>query len=70
MAIFAFIGIILLGLGFSALASLALGWVFMILVGIIHAEWLPGVPTIGYWWAVLWAVLIRVCTTADYTAEK
>jgi drug/metabolite transporter (DMT)-like permease len=29
------------------------GLFFMLAVGIAHAEWLPQLPTIGYWWAVL-----------------
>jgi hypothetical protein len=28
-------------------------WLFMLLVGVVHAEWLPMVPTIGFWSAVL-----------------
>lgn len=30
-------------------------WFFMLAVGVIHAEWWPAVPTIGYWWA--WVIL-------------
>lgn len=29
------------------------GFLLMIAVGIIHAHWIPQLPTIGYWWAVL-----------------
>lgn len=29
------------------------GWLFMVAVGVIHAEWWPAVPTIGYWWSTL-----------------
>jgi len=53
------IGVILLGLVVSAAGSLAFGWVFMLLVGVVHAEWLPALPTIGYWLAVLITFLIR-----------
>jgi hypothetical protein len=35
------------------------GWFFMLGVGVIRAEWLPQVPTLGYWWAVLIAYLLR-----------
>jgi hypothetical protein len=27
------------------------GWMLMLTVGIVHSEWIPQVPTIGYWWA-------------------
>lgn len=36
-----------------ALEVLFRGWVLMLGVGIVHAEWLPQLPTIGYWVAVL-----------------
>lgn len=29
------------------------GFLLMLAVGIIHAHWIPQLPTIGYWWAVL-----------------
>ena len=29
------------------------GWMLMLAVGIAHAEWVPGLPTIGYWWSCL-----------------
>jgi hypothetical protein len=28
------------------------GWIFMLTVGVVHGEWLPMMPTIGYWSAV------------------
>jgi len=34
------------------------GWVLMLGVGFIHAAWLPGLPTIGYWNAVLLMFII------------
>jgi hypothetical protein len=43
----------------SALASLLGGWMFMLAIGVAHHEWLPGLPTIGYWWAALLTWLIR-----------
>jgi len=55
---------ILLILGHIALsagAAMGLGWIFMLTVGVIHAEWLPMLPTIGYWWAVIIIGLIRLC---------
>jgi Na+-driven multidrug efflux pump len=43
----------------SAVVSLLGGWMFMLAVGVAHHEWLPGLPTVGYWWAVLITWLIR-----------
>lgn len=48
--------VILLAIG--ALLILVQGWLFMLVVGVVHHEWLPGVPAIGYWWAVLISFLI------------
>lgn len=28
------------------------GWLLMLTVGVIHGEWLPMMPTLGYWSAV------------------
>jgi hypothetical protein len=50
---------LVLGLLLSALFSLAAGWALMLAVGVIHHEWIPQCPTIGYWWAVLLAMLLR-----------
>lgn len=35
------------------LGSFLKGWLFMLAVGIAHLHWLPQLPTIGFWWAVL-----------------
>lgn len=35
------------------------GMTFMFAVGVVHHEWWPAVPTIGYWWSVLLVYLIR-----------
>lgn len=35
------------------------GWFFMLIVGAIHAEWIPQLPTIGYWWSVLIVAVLR-----------
>jgi hypothetical protein len=40
--------------------SLFAGLWFMLAVGVIHHEWIAQCPTIGYWWAVLVAYLLRV----------
>jgi hypothetical protein len=52
----AFLKALLLGLLNSALG----GFWFMLAVGVIHHEWLPELPTLGYWWSVLIAYLLRV----------
>lgn len=35
------------------IASLLNGWLLMLAVGVIHMHWIPALPTVGYWWAVL-----------------
>lgn len=42
------------------LALLPVGaWYVMLAVGIAHHEWLPMLPTLGYWWALILVVLLR-----------
>ena len=40
---------------------------FMLAVGVIHHEWIAQCPTIGYWWAVLLASLLRSAFAAVST---
>jgi hypothetical protein len=35
------------------------GWMLMLSVGIAHLNWLPQLPTIGYWVAVLLVALMK-----------
>lgn len=35
------------------------GWLFMLAVGIVHHEWIPACPTIGFWWSLVLVVLLR-----------
>ena len=42
------------------------GWLFMLAVGMAHHEWVPPLPTIGFWWAYLLVLLIAI-TFAIYT---
>lgn len=51
--------IILMSFILSLFYSLLGGWFLMLAVGIIHHEWIPTCPTIGYGWAVLLAMCIR-----------
>lgn len=37
----------------SIVATFVGGWVTMLTVGIVHHEWLPEVPTLGYWPSLL-----------------
>lgn len=39
--------------------SLFAGLWMMLAVGVVHHEWIVQCPTIGYWWAVLLAYLLR-----------
>lgn len=39
---------IMLALVIIAAGTLIGGWLFMLTVGVIHCEWLPMMPTIGY----------------------
>lgn len=34
------------------------GWMLTLAVGVTHHEWLPSMPTLGYWWAVVIVVLL------------
>lgn len=35
-----------------AVGAMIGGWLLMLTVGVIHGEWLPMMPTLGYWSAV------------------
>jgi hypothetical protein len=43
--------------------TVSAGWEFMLLVGVVHHEWIPACPTIGFWWSVLIAFLARTSLT-------
>jgi hypothetical protein len=45
------------------------GFVFMIGVGALHG-WIPAVPTIGYWTAVLVAYAVSVLSPLGSSASK
>lgn len=51
--------ILLGGLALAALMSFFYGLILMLTVGIVHDHWIPSVPTIGYWAAVVVAYTIR-----------
>jgi len=55
----------------SAIGAFSGGWMLMLAVGIAHAHWLPALPTIGYWWAVLIVTLMRgVFSRTPVTKDK
>lgn len=39
------------------------GLYLMLAVGVVHHEWWPAVPTLGFWWAVLIVSLLRPALT-------
>lgn len=47
-------------LAFLAIIAITIpiaSWLFMIIIGVIHAEWITACPTIGYGWALVLGVL-------------
>ncbi|MCX5066951.1 hypothetical protein OOJ91_13950 [Micromonospora lupini] len=54
----------------SVLLSLLGGWALMLAVGIARAEWLPALPTIGYWPAVLLSALLRSALTNPASTKE
>jgi hypothetical protein len=43
----------------KAFADAVAAWMFMLAVGVAHAEWIRELPTLGFWWALLMVVLVR-----------
>lgn len=52
--------VLFLTLVMNALYCLFAGWMFMLVVQIIHDHWISNCPTIGYRWAVVVVALIRL----------
>jgi hypothetical protein len=65
-----FIGTFVLAQIQRTLISLVFGWYLMLAVGVAHAEWLPALPTIGYWWACLLVWLLRGVFSATQQPSK
>jgi len=61
-----FIGTMLM----SAVSALSGGFNLMLAVGVAHAEWVPPLPTIGYWRAVLLVFLLRGTFSAIKSTDK
>lgn len=52
------------------LISLSQAFCLMIAIGVLHHEWWPAMPPIGYWWALvavylLWGVFSRLPMPKD-----
>ncbi len=41
------------------LVCLFRGWMLMLGIAIIHHNWWPAIPTVGYWWAALLVGLLH-----------
>jgi hypothetical protein len=48
-----FLGKLIQSLLTASLTSMLGGWLLMLAVEVAHDHWIPQLPTIGYWWAVL-----------------
>lgn len=44
------------------------GWLLMLGVGVVHAEWIPALPTIGYYWAVVVTLIVQSIWPPRFTA--
>lgn len=47
------------GLITQTVAVLAGGFWLMLAADVIHKHWIPALPTVGYWWAVLVVMLLK-----------
>jgi len=61
---------VVVGVISSAISTFANGWFLMLAVGIAHTYWLPTLPTIGYWAAVLLVVFLRGVFSIPVPARK
>lgn len=64
-----FLGKVAVHLAASSIKALLGGLLFMLAVGVMRGEWLPGLPTIGFWWAVLIAYLLRGALALNGTSS-
>jgi polyferredoxin len=61
-----FLGVLVL----VVLYALANGFYLMIAVELIHEHWMPQVPGLGYWWAVLIAFTLRAALAPNTSSKK
>lgn len=66
----AFLGKLFTTLLTGFLTALVAGWMFMLAVAVMHEHWIPGLPTIGFWWAVLVAGLLRSAVFTTGSAKS
>lgn len=57
-------------IGESAVHALILGWILMLVVGMLHREWWPAMPPIGFWWAAITAGALRGLFTPQKPYKK
>ncbi len=50
--------------------DLVTAWLLMLAVGVAHAEWVTGLPTVGFWWALLLVLLVRPLFSGYAKASK
>ena len=53
---------LLLALALDGALAVVRGWALMLAVGVVHHEWWPEVPAIGYLWAALLALLLSIAS--------
>ncbi|HEX2551558.1 MAG TPA: hypothetical protein VHK64_08185 [Nocardioidaceae bacterium] len=54
----------------SVLATFLKGWLFMLAIGIAHAHWWHSIPTIGFWWSVLFMAVLPSFGSASTAKDK
>ena len=64
------IGRVLTGILYSLCIYLIRGFFLMIGVGVVHHEWLPQLPTVGYWTAFLVVALLAGVLSAVPPMKK
>jgi hypothetical protein len=64
------LGTFISGLVTNCLVTLSNAWMFMLAVGVAHAEWIRQLPTVGYWTSVLLVVLLKGVFSAYRPTSK
>ena len=65
-----FLAAFLMGAAVAAVSSFLSGFILMLTVQVVHDHWLPVVPMIGYWVAVLVAFTVRALFVSTYTPKE
>jgi hypothetical protein len=53
----------------SLVATALKGWLFMLAIGVAHAHWWHAIPTIGFWWSVLFMAVLPSFGSATSKSE-